>query len=271
MPKQEGNPRFRMDGHIHTLECGHAYNTITEMAKAGREQGMELICWTEHGPELEYSASPMFFANMRVVPPEIEGVKVIKGIEANILSPEGDLDLYERFADRMEIISASLHYNTFKPVDLKTHTEAVLGAIADPRVDFICHLGNPEYPIDQEKIVREAARHDKMIEVNNGSFYIRTGSRDNCIEIAKLCKKYDVPIIVGTDAHFSDAVGKFPYAEMALDIAGIPDELIINTEPERLIEYLKAKGKPVGVRRSDAAIGLFDDLINKDSKGATDA
>lgn len=270
MSENQEKPRFRMDGHIHTLECGHAYNTITEMARAGKEQGMELICWTEHGPELEYSASPMFFSNMHVIPPEIEGVRVLKGIETNILNPDGDIDLYDRFASRMEVVSASLHYNTFKPQDLLTNTEAVLGAINNPAVDFLCHLGNPQYPIDYEKIVQEAKNHNKLIEVNNGSFFIRTGSRDNCINIAKLCKKYNVPIIVGTDAHFSDAVGKFPYAELALQIAGIPDELIINTEPERLITFLKEKGKPIGVRRSDAAIGLFDDLLN-DNQGVDNA
>lgn len=268
MPTIKERPKFLLDGHIHTLECGHAYNTITEMARAGKERGLEMLCWTEHGPELEDSASPLFFSNMRVIPPEIEGIRVLKGIEANILTPEGDLDLYDRFADRMEVVSASLHSNTFKPQDLVTNTEAVLGAIQNPYVDFLCHLGNPEYPIDHEKIVKEAAKHNKLIEVNNGSFYIRTGSRDNCIEIAKLCIKYDVPIIVGTDAHFSNAVGRFPYARKALDIAQVPDELIINIEPERLIDYLKEKGKPIGAQRSDAAIGLFDDLeVQGDSEG----
>lgn len=240
------------------MECGHAYNTITEMAKAGKENGLELICWTEHGPALSGGPNPSFFKNMRVIPPEIEGIRVLKGIEANILE-DGTLDLYDFFKDKMEVISASLHYGTFKPRDLKENTEAVLGAINIEDVDFLCHLGNPEFPIDNEKIIKEASKNNKIIEINNGSFYIRKGSQHNCIDIAKLCKKYDVPIIVGTDAHWSGAVGKFPYAKKALLITDFPDELIMNTDPKKLLDFLQNKGKPLGIYREDDAVGVFDD------------
>lgn len=258
--QDKARSKFKLDGHIHTLECGHAYNTITEMAKAAKEADLEMICWTEHGPELG-SATPAFFSNMHVIPPEVEGVRVLKGIEANI-RPDGTVDIYNKFKDKIEVASASLHFSTFKPRTLVENTEAVLEAIKNPYIDWICHLGNPEYDLDYETIVKEAAKYNKLIEVNNGSFYIREGSKDNCINIARLCKKYDVPIIVGTDAHWSGAVGKFPYARKALDIAEIPDELIINTHPETLIDYLKDKGKPIGYIREASAMALFDDELD---------
>lgn len=256
--RQQERSKFLLDGHIHTLECGHAYNTITEMVQAAKKRDLEMVCWTEHGPELPGSANPMFFSNMRVIPPEVEGVRVLKGIEANIL-PDNTVDIYDSFADKMEVASASLHYDTFKPGTLVENTEAVLSAVKNPYIDFICHLGNPEYDLDFETIIKEAAKYNKLIEVNNGSFYIRTGSKENCIDIAKLCIKYDVPIIVGTDAHWSDAVGKFQYARKALDIAEVPDELVINTDPQKLLNFLELRGKPLGIYREDAAKNLFDD------------
>ncbi len=266
--------KFLVDGHIHTLECGHAYNTITEMAKAAADQGLEVICWTEHGPKLPNGSSFSFFNNLQTIPSEIEGVKVLKGIEANILEEgklqskgleDKNLDISKGFADKLEVVSASLHNATFKPKSKEENTEAILAAINNPRVDFLCHLGNPRYPIDFEKVISEAAKNNKMIEINNGSFTIRKGSTPNCIEIAKLAKKYDVPIIVGSDAHFSDAVGKFPYAKKLLEVTEYPDELIMNLHPDKLIDHLKAKGKPVGFSRHENA----DEILKQIEEGVS--
>ncbi len=258
---------FKVDGHIHTFECGHAYNTITEMAKAGKENGMELICWTEHGPGLPNGSTFSFFNNMRVIPPEIEGVRVLKGMEANIL-PNGKLDLYKNLRNKMEVVSASLHNATFPPQSKEENTEAVISALQNPYVDYVCHLGNPRYPIDYETVIKEAKKNNKIIEINNGSFYIRKGSKDNCINIAELCKKHDVPVIVGTDAHWSGAVGRFPYARKALEIAEFPEELIMNTDPQKLLNYLEAKGKPLGQYREDEAVDIFDDFDNEEEANA---
>lgn len=254
---------FKLDGHIHTLACGHAYNTITEMAKAAKEAGLEMICWTEHGPDLPGAPNNSFFNNLPSIPPEIEGVRVLKGIEANIRE-DGTLDIADSFKNNMEIVSASLHFATFKPKGIKENTEAVLNAIKNDKVDFLCHLGNPRYPLDYERIIKAAKKYNKIIEINNGSFYIRKGSHHNCIEIAKLCKKYEVPIIVGTDAHWSGNVGKFPYAKKALDIAEFPEELIINLNPDKLLTYLKDKGKPLGIQKEEAALGIFDEYDLED-------
>jgi len=38
-------------------------------------------------------ASPVYFGNLRVLPPTIAGVQVLKGIEANIIGLSGELDL----------------------------------------------------------------------------------------------------------------------------------------------------------------------------------
>lgn len=52
-----------------------------------------------------------------------------------------------------------------------------------------------------------------------------------------LCKKYKVKVILGSDAHISYAVGKFPNCEKLLKEINFPDELVINYNEAHIIEF----------------------------------
>lgn len=234
---------YVLDGHTHTLASGHAYHTLFELTEAAARKGLEAICLTEHGPEMPASCQWIYFNNYRIVPPVINNVRVFKGIEANIMDYEGTLDVPRQSLSRLEVISASLHDLCLKPGTREQNTSAVLGAIENPIVDWLCHLGNPRYDLDYEAVLQAAKKHGKLIEINNGSFFIRKGSAPRCVAIAKRCAELEIPVILGTDTHFLTDVGHFPYADHALDLAGVPDELIINLDTKRLVSYLEAKGR----------------------------
>lgn len=234
---------YVLDGHTHTIACGHAYNTLMELIDAAIKKNLEMICLTEHGPELPGAPTPLFFANYRIIPGKINNVKVLKGIESNILDIEGSTDIPMDFIKSLDIISASLHTPTFKPKTKNENTSAILGAIANPNVDFICHLGNPTYELDYEAILQDAKKQNTLIEINNGSFFIRQGSKPNCEWIANRCKELDIPIIIGSDTHFATDIGDFSYVDRVLDAVDFPDELIINLDSNRLIDYLETKGR----------------------------
>ena len=111
-------------------------------------------------------------------------------------------------------------------------------------VDIISHPGNPVFPIDKEAVVKMAKETNTLLEINNGSFYnSRVGSKENCYEIAKLCKKYKVPIIVGSDSHFVADVGRFDEALELLETINMPEELVINTSIEKFKEFMKIRNK----------------------------
>ena len=250
--------KYLMDGHVHSLVSGHAYNTIQELVDVANARGLELICMTEHGTKLPGAPLPIYFANYGVIPSVIDNVRVLKGIEANILDEYGTLDLPSFGQDKLEIVSASLHDICIEPSTKEKNTSAVLGAIENPMVDFLCHLGNPTYELDYEAILQSAKKHDKMIEINNGSFFIRKGSAKNCVAIAKRCAELDIPLILGTDTHYKEDLGKFPYADRALTLAGVPDELIVNLKPEMLLNILKDHGKTIGQKKRASLDEVFD-------------
>lgn len=235
--------KYVLDGHTHTLACGHAYNTLSELAEEAARKNLEMICLTEHGPALPGAPGAVFFSNYRIIPSVINNVRVLKGIESNILDTDGTIDVPDRAKDSIEIISASLHLPLFKPKTKNDNTSAVLGAINNPEVDFLCHLGNPLYELDYEAILQAAKKHNTLIEINNGSFLVRKGSEANCRWIAKRCKELEIPIIAGSDTHFVSDIGNFTYVDALLDQVGFPDELIINLATKRLIDYLENKGR----------------------------
>ncbi len=76
-----------------------------------------------------------------------------------------------------------------------------------------------------------------MIELNNSSLAptsFRKNAREADRQILKLCKKYEVPIIVGSDAHTEEDILNFEYADELLQEVDFPVELIANTSVEKL-------------------------------------
>ena len=235
--------KYLLDGHVHSIASGHAYNTFEELAETARTRGLSHFCLTEHGPAMPGSAGYIYFANMRVLPKTVGGVRILHGIEANIIDYEGTLDIPEKALPRMDVISASLHDVCMKPGNKEQNTTAVLSVIEKPYVDFLCHLGNPVFPLDFEAVLQAAKAHDKMIEINNASFFVRKGCAQNCVNIARRCAELDIPMIVGSDTHYRYDLGYFPYADKCLTLAGVPDELIVNLDPRMFMDILAAHGK----------------------------
>ena len=112
-------------------------------------------------------------------------------------------------------------------------------------VDIISHPGNVLFPIDKKAVVFKAKETGKLLELNNGTFYSnnRAGSANNCYEIIRLCKKYEVPIIVGSDSHFALEVGRFDKALEVLQSIDFPEKLVINTSIENFKIFLEKRNK----------------------------
>ena len=66
----------------------------------------------------------------------------------------------------------------------------------------------------------------------------KTIARDNNLEILRLCKKHEVPTILGSDAHISFQIADYERLYPLLAETDFPDELIMNYWPDRFFEYL---------------------------------
>lgn len=229
-----------VDTHTHTISSGHAYSTITENAMQAKVNGMEAIAMTDHGPAMKGAASVLHFVNLGVIPEYIEGVRIFKGAEANIMDFKGTLDIPDSILSRLEFTVASFHDIVTEPGSEEENTEGMISALRSPFVDAVAHPGNPVFRVDIDRVVKAAAEYGKLIEINNGSFRVRKGSMENCLEFVRKCRKYGVSITCGTDAHMSYDIGKFKAVYDILDETQMPEELVIGTALKKAEDFVKA-------------------------------
>lgn len=227
--------KFLVDTHCHTVSSGHAYSTITEIAEEAARKGLEIIAMTDHGPSMPGGPHIFHIANQKVIPERIKGVRVLKGVEANIMDFDGSLDLPERFLKNLDIVIASFHDVCIAPGSAEENTRALVEAMKNPYVDIIAHPGNPYYPIDIDRLVECASETGTLIEINNSSFVgSRIGSSENCKRIAVKAKATGVKLAAGSDCHIHFDVGRFDRIETLFEELEMPENLVINTDPGAL-------------------------------------
>lgn len=233
-----------MDLHTHTIASGHAYSTLRENIFAAKEKGLGLVGISDHAPSMPGSAPDFHFANFRVIPRESDGVKIVMGVELNIIDYSGSTDLAEKFLRRIDYAIASLHDVCLEPGTVAQNTAAVIGAMKNPHVAIIGHPDNPYYPVDFEKIARAAAENHVLLEINNSSYQsggYRAGSRDNAKVMLAACKKYGAEVIMGSDAHICTNVGNHELSQEVLKENNFPPELVVNYDVEKFFERLKLR------------------------------
>ena len=232
------------DLHVHSVASGHAYSTIAENAEAAARKGLELIAITDHGPAMPGGPHLYHFGNLRVVPSEYTGVRILKGAEANIVDSEGALDIPERYLKRLDIVLAGFHSPCYKSGGVKQNTVVLTKLMSNPLIDIIVHPGNPEFEINAVELVRAAKDLGVALELNNSSLgTVRKGSYDHCLEIALQAAKMDALVVLGSDAHWAEDVGGFKNAISLAKEAGIRPEQVVNTSVKRIDEYLEQRKK----------------------------
>jgi len=234
--------QFVADLHVHTVASGHAYSTVREIAHVAADKGLAMIALTDHGPGMPGGAHAYHFSNQTAMPETMFGVRVLKGIEANAMDRFGRLDLDDFRLGKLDIVAVGLHTICAPYGSIKENTAMMLSAIQNPFVDVIVHPGNPEYLIDKEAVVKEAARCGVALEVNNSSLTVsRKGSLPHCDSIVGLAREFGAKLIVGSDSHFCETVGEFSVAAELLDKNGINAEQVINTSIERVLDHLNRR------------------------------
>lgn len=236
--------KILVDVHTHTIASGHAYSTITENMQAAREMGLKMVAMTDHAPGIPGAPPRYYFDNLKVIPSEMFGVRVLKGAETNIINYEGEIDLPEDVLEKLDIVLASFHPPCIDFADKKTVTEGLIKVMENPYVNVIGHPGDQRYPLDFEEIVLASKRTGTLLEVNNASLKpgsFRPGVRESLIKMLGYCKTYEVPIVLGSDAHFYTEVGALQESIELLESIGFPEQLVLNTNPERLLEHIEQK------------------------------
>jgi len=237
----EQNTFIEADTHCHTVASTHAYSTVLEMAQYAALAGLKAIAITDHGPALPDGCHPWHFGNLRSLPQYINGVRVLHGVEANIVDFEGNIDIAVQYQRELDWVTASFHDAVIAPSSIEQHTQAYLKLAENPHIDVIGHSGSENFKYDYERVIPVFKANNKLVEINSHSFGVRAGAEENCRQIALLCKKHEVPVVVNSDAHSCFSVGDVKAALALLQDIGFPQELVVNQKLERLAQWIFKK------------------------------
>lgn len=237
--------RLLADLHTHTVASGHAYSTVSELAHAAADRGLELIAVTDHGPSLEGAASRLHFWNLPVVPPEIAGVRVLTGVEANVADTENGLDLADKYLERLDFVAVGLHPHTGVDLsDAARATALLLRAMEHPLVVMVTHPGNGEFMVDMEAVVEAAVRRDVILELNEHSFAPSSGRRffaDRERAFALAAKEAGARVAINSDAHHHTLVGCVDAALAAAGEIGLTEEQVVNRDAASVLAFLESR------------------------------
>lgn len=232
------------DVHTHTIASGHAYSTIDENMRAAADKGLEVLVMTDHSEGMPGGAHDFHFSNLKTLPNEMYGVKLLKGAEVNVMDYKGNLDFSQEMLEKLDMAIASLHPPCIAFADEETVTACIEKVMENPYVSMIGHPGDQRYPMDYERIVKKAQATGTLLEVNNASLKpgsFRIGVRESLIVMLNWCKKLGVPVVIGSDAHFHTQVGALQESLLLLEEVDFPEALVLNGDPTKLLKIIAEK------------------------------
>jgi DNA polymerase (family 10) len=224
--------------HNHTT-ASDGLNTLEEMALAAKALGYEYLGIGDHSQSLQVAngLTPhrvrQQWAEIDALNARLTGLRVIKGTECDIL-PDGSLDFDDELLSGFEYVVGSVH--THFTLSEKDQTDRVCKALAHPRLTMRGHptgrllLRRAGYPIDLDRVVRTAADHGKMIEIN-----AQPNRLDLDATYCRLAQKLGVPLVINPDAHDTGGLGLVPWGVYVARRAGLTRADVFNTRPLPLV------------------------------------
>lgn len=231
-----------IDVHTHTIASGHAFSTMAEMIDAAQKRGLKILGITEHAPTIPGSCCWLYFKNYWIVPRQYGDLRLLLGVELNILDTEGHIDMEEKHYRYMDLRIAGIHSVCWKGGTPEENTAGVVAAMHNPWVQIISHPGDGTADLLFEPLVLASKETGTILEINNNSLRPGRGkvkAIDNNRELLQLCKKHRVPVLIGSDAHITFDVANHEYAYGLMQEVGFPKELILNDKPELFLASLK--------------------------------
>lgn len=234
------------DLHMHTV-WSDGKLTISELATAAREDGLQVMAVTDHSVSLGI-ANGLSAERLREQAAEIRAVAAELGPDLHILHgtemeirADGSLDFPDEVLAELDIVIASLH--TSLSQSREQVTERVLNAIRNPHVDIIAHPTGrlmPDRPgadLDMDQILAAAAETGTILEIN--AHPRRLDLRDVHIRRAM---DMGVLLTINTDAHHPRDFANRAYGVATAQRGWATADRIVNTWPvDRLVRYLQSR------------------------------
>ena len=233
------------DYHTHTT-FSHGKGSIEDNVKVALEKGLKEIAITDHGFNHKFFAVKR--KNLCVMRKEVDRlneiypVKTLLGLETNLISSKGDIDLTKEEEGELDVVLMGYHkcikatslaeklsffnknkickYFGYTQNMVQKHTDAYLRAIDKNNIDVLTHL-HYGMPVDAVKIGKLAKEKGVFIELNGKRTLFLEEEVRQMVEMG-------VKFIANSDAHSPRSVAECNHPINFALKHKIPDNLIIN-------------------------------------------
>ncbi|CAM0496530.1 PHP domain-containing protein [Thermoanaerobacter kivui] len=237
------------DYHTHTV-YSHGKGSIEDNVKRAIKLGLREIAITDHGPaHIFYGLRKKDFKKMREEIDKINEkypqIKVLMGVEANLISVDGSIDVPDELMEYLDILLMGYHtgvmpkdfYNgvqlfgknllskyigLLKAEMREKNTQAMINAIKKYKIDIITHPG-AKVDIDTMRLAKAAKERGTALEINASHGYMT-------VEFVKIAKSEGCKFVINSDAHTPLRVGDFKRGIEIAKEAGLTEEDIINAK-----------------------------------------
>ena len=232
------------DYHTHTV-YSHGKGTIEENVKVAISKGIKTIGISDHGyKNIAYGVKINDFKKMREEVDILnekykDQIKILLGVECNILDNKGNIDLTENIAQYFDYVMAGYHFGSvptsfkgmvnmcqnyfFKSKSEKAkeyNTEAIVNTIKNNDIFAITHPGD-KGGIYIEEVAKVAENTNTRLEINSSHEFLN-------VEQLQKIKDYNLKFVIGSDAHIPQNVGNFKLALETVNKSGLDKSLIEN-------------------------------------------
>jgi putative hydrolase len=235
------------DYHTHS-QYSHGKGNIVGNIEVAIRKGLEAIAITDHGPAMAFGlgvkrASDLLQikAEIRQVQQYFPQVKVLAGVEANILNEAGDLDVPTEILAQLDLVLVGLHPNLFPRLESlrllgyhyggklsrtlnararKFNTQALVNAVQRHPVDIVTHPGL-KLAVDTKELAQVCAARGTALEINSSHGYLTT-------EFVQVAVAAGVKFAINSDAHRPEDVGNLAAGLAIAEKVGLTAADIIN-------------------------------------------
>lgn len=236
--------RLLGDYHTHTTYT-HGTSTVEENIQQAEVLGLKEIAITEHSYK---GFNHIKVGDLSKIKADIDAVKdkynvrVLLGIEANLMSEDGDIDISDEELKDLDVVvlgyhkASKLKFSQFikfsipnmfrkKPTkkQIERNTMAYIRAMDKHRINILAHLGYAGCAVDCVRLAKECVKRNIYIELN--------GKRINFTKEDILAMlETGVKFIIDSDAHKKENVGKNSMAFNLIEKYNIPLEQVANVD-----------------------------------------